>query len=57
MIHATHEEADTNMIYYASEIAKLGLTVHIYSSDTDVKVLALTVLPQLGNQTIIVTGT
>ena len=55
MIHATHEEADTNMIYYASEIAKLGLTVHIYSSDTDVKVLALTVLPQLGNQTIIVT--
>ena len=57
LIHGRHEEADSNVIYYAAEIFKLGLTVHIYSSDTDVMVLALSVLPKIGQETIIITGT
>lgn len=54
---AKHDEADTLLIYYASEARKLGLTVHIYSQDTDVLVLATHNLAVLGEDAAMIMGT
>ena len=48
-ICSTHEEAVA--------LSDLGITVHIYSSDTDVFVLALRPFPALGEDSLIITGT
>ena len=32
--NSSHEEADTKMLFVAAQIARTGLNVHIYSSDT-----------------------
>ena len=40
-IQSTQEEADTLLILYAVTVSCQGNTVHIYSCDTDVLVLAL----------------
>ena len=40
-IPSTQEEADTLLILYAVAVSRQGNTVHIYSCDTDVLVLAL----------------
>ena len=45
------------MILHACEAAKAGCTVHIYSLDTDVLVLALKRVPQLGKNVAMVMGT
>ena len=54
---SSQEEADTLMILHACEAAKAGCTVHIYSQDTDVLVLALKRVPQLGKNVAMVMGT
>ena len=54
---SNQEEADTLLILYAAEIHKSGTPVHIYSSDTDVLVLALSTLPQLGDEATMIMGT
>ena len=54
--HSSHEEADAKMVYVASQIARTGLVVHIYSPDTDVLILLLSVLPSLGLDTVLITG-
>lgn len=56
-INSSHEEADTKMMVYASEISKMGCDVDIYSSDTDVLVLAVTLFPHLSPQSAIIMGT
>ena len=53
---STHEEADTSIIYYAAELHKKNLSVHIYSPDTDVMVLALAKIQDLGDNTVIIMG-
>ena len=40
-IQSTQEEADTLLILYAVAVTHQGNTVHIYSCDTDMLVLAL----------------
>ena len=47
-VESTQEEADTLLILYASEMHKTGKSVHIYSPDIDVLVLALSAMPALG---------
>ena len=54
---STQEEADTIMILHALEIAASGGTVHIYSQDTDVLLLALRRVPQLGQNPVMIMGT
>ena len=56
-LKSSHEEADTLLILYGTEIHKTGYDVHIYASDTDVMVLAIAELSQLGHKTSIITGT
>ena len=36
----THEEADTLMIFHAKKVERSGMSVHIYSQDTDVLLFA-----------------
>ena len=55
-LRSTHEEADTLLILYATEVHKLGINIHIYASDTDVMVLALTSIPELGDRTTLIMG-
>jgi hypothetical protein len=45
---SSQEEADTLMILHAVKAARDGLTVHIYSQDTDVLLLAIRRVPLLG---------
>ena len=45
---STQEEADTLMILHAVQVAASGATVHVYTQDTDVLLLALRRVPQLG---------
>ena len=52
-----HEEASTLMILHATESAKGGSAVHIYSQDTDVLILALRRVPVLGRNPAMVMGT
>ena len=54
---SSQEEADTSLILYSAEIHKSGTNVHIYASDTDVFVLALSAMQQLGDKTTLITGT
>ena len=55
-LSSNHEEADTMLILHAFYAAQHHQIVHIMSPDTDVFVLALRRLPQLGSQTCIVNG-
>ena len=54
---SSQEEADTLMILHATESAKDGSVVHIYSQDTDVLILALRRVPLLGRSPAMVMGT
>ena len=54
---STHEEADTLMILHAVEVAKTGFIVHLYSADTDVLLLALRRVSQLGTDPAVIMGT
>ena len=45
------------MILYAVALRGLRIIVHIYSSDTDVLVLALRRVPELGAESLVITGT
>jgi len=42
------QEADTLMILHSAKVARSGFVVHIYSQDTDVLLLALRRVPELG---------
>jgi len=48
---------DTLMILHAVEIAASGATVHVYTQDTDVLLLALRGVPQLGRNSALIMGT
>lgn len=54
---SSQEEADTLMILHAVEAAREGSTVHIYSQDTDVLLLALRHVPLLGEKAALLMGT
>eukprot|EP00112_Aurelia_sp_Birch-Aquarium-sp1_P013562 Seg2881.2 transcript_id=Seg2881.2/GoldUCD/mRNA.D3Y31 product="hypothetical protein" protein_id=Seg2881.2/GoldUCD/D3Y31 len=54
---SSQEEADTLMIFHATESAKDGSAVHIYSQDADVLLLALRRVPLLGRSPAMVMGT
>jgi len=54
---STQEEADTLMILHAVEVAASGATVHVYTQDTDVLLLALRRVPQLGRNSALIMGT
>ena len=54
---SSQEEADTLLILCSAEIHKTGTNVHIYSSDTDILVLALAAIEQLGDETTLIMGT
>ena len=56
-IQSTQEEADTLLILYAVAVSCQGNTVHIYSCDTDVLVLALRRVPDLKANSVIIMGT
>lgn len=56
-LNSSQEEADTLLILYAAEIHKSGFHVHIYASDTDVLVCAVSELPQLGSEATVIMGT
>ena len=56
-IQSTQEEADTLRILYAVAVSRQGNTVHIYSCDTDVLVLALRRVPDLKPDSVIIMGT
>ena len=56
-LHSEQVEADTMLIFYAAEVHKIGQSIHIYSPDTDVLVLALSSMPALGNDAGIIMGT
>jgi len=45
-ISSMQEEADTLLILYAVAVSRQGNSVHVYSGDTDVLVLALQILSQ-----------
>jgi len=47
---STQEEADTLLIWHAVDAHRAGFTVHIYSQDTDVLLLALRRVPELGSE-------
>ncbi len=51
-----HEEADTSIIYYAAELHKKNLSVHIYSPETNVMVMALAKIQDLNHNTVIIMG-
>ena len=50
MEHSRKEE-DTLMIFAAAKLHRVGMKVHVYSTDTDVLVLALSMRPNLGYDT------
>ena len=56
-IRSTQKEADTLIILYAVALGGLGVTIHIYSNDTDVPVLALLRVSEFRAETIIVMDT
>ena len=56
-LQSTQEEADTLLILYAAEVHKSGLNIHIYSSDTDVLVLAVSTQQYLGSEATLIMGT
>ena len=56
-VESTQEEADALLTLYASELHKTGKSVHIYFPDTDVLVFALSAIPALGNQRVVIVGT
>ena len=56
-IPSTQEEADTLLFLYAVAVSRQGNTVHIYSCDTDVLVLALRRVADLKPNSVIITGT
>ena len=47
---------DTLLILYGSEIHKDGTNIHIYASDTDVFILALATMAQLGDEATVIMG-
>ena len=51
---SNHEEADTMLILHAIYASENHQTVHIMSSDTDVLILDLRTLPQLGPHTCVI---
>ena len=55
-IPRTHEEADSLLILYAVAVSHQGNTVHIYSCDTDVLMLALRRFPDLKPDSIMIMG-
>lgn len=54
---STQEEADTLMILHAVSASAEGYKIHIYSQDTDVLLLALRRVPQLGEGATMIMGT
>ena len=56
-LQSTQEEADTLLILYAAEVHNSGLNVHIYSSETNVMVLALSTQSYLGPEASLIMGT
>jgi len=44
------------MILHAAEVARSGFVVHIYSQDTDVLLLALRRVPELGSKAALIMG-
>ena len=54
---STQEEVDTFMIIHAVEVAAAGAIAHIYTQDTDVLLLALSRMPQLGRNSALIMGT
>lgn len=54
---STQEEADTLMILHAVEVAASGAKVHVNTQDTDVLLLALCRVPQLGRNSAPIMGT
>ena len=52
-----HDEADTMLVFYASEAHMQGYTVNSYSPDTDVMVLTFYYLPSLGDDVTMTTET
>lgn len=56
-LSSNHEEADTLLILHASHASNRGQTVHILSPDTDVFILAVRRLRQLGENTCMIVGT
>jgi len=44
------------MILHAAEVARSGFVVHIYSQDTDVLLLALRTVPELGSKAALIIG-
>ena len=55
-LQSTQEEADTLLKLYAAEVHKSGLDIHIYSSDTDVLVLAVSTQQCLGSEATLIMG-
>ena len=53
---STHEETDTKIILHALYASDQGATVQILSPDTDVLILALRRLPEIGRETCIFVG-
>jgi hypothetical protein len=53
-LSSNHEEADTVIILHAIYAASHQRTIHILSPDTDVLVLAIRRLPQLGSDTCVI---
>ena len=53
---STEEEADTLMILHAAEVARSGFVVHIYSQETDMLLLALRRVPELGSKVALIMG-
>lgn len=54
---STQEEADTLLILHAMDSHRAGFTVHIYSQDTYVLLLALRRVPELGSKAAMLMGT
>ena len=55
-LHSEQVEADTMLIFYAAIVHITGKSIHIYSPDTDVLVLALSLMPALGDDAMIIMG-
>lgn len=56
-LKSSQEEADTLVILYGAELCRNGFRIDIYSSDTDVLVLALSELQLVGFDTCMILGT
>ena len=54
---SSHEEADTVIIMHAVDAADAGFGVHIYSQDTNVLLLALRRVSQVGSSVALIMGT